>query len=1132
MIAFCTSTNKIWLLTAVFLITSLLQSLPCKAGDGYHVCDELTPENNMEFLRLENGAMQYRFGGRLKCHYHSNYKAFHNLPHNGADNFGSYRVKATVINSGQQVMGQSISKVHEQVWINMPGIPGSSPAIDTTYTCMRNPFTKAPAVCTIQSRSYPFQNRWTGAVRKAAGFKKPLSAGLTHLPVNKSAQSQHQQEGKPEDLFDPDNTRPALVSDITLTNHKFSGNSRHYVFSLSGRQGCIDTHQTGTNTPCEEYKLTATANKDADSQKVRISIKGGGHFVDLTYRCDNIMDPFLDPSNSCHLTNAPSSFTDSLERDLVRQKYPLVLLFANAVPGGQRQPMIWEALAKSMQPKIFEAGKAAPASGKEASFNSSAELMLSVESARDIKRSGDQAVFFFIQAKNAQPVRDTFGNTLSFPLTSKYTGSGYNTTSQTVQNLMPGKYTFYTQIAANLTTLVASKKIPFTVNSDVNPNQTPVIVRPKEDETVAKSHAVPIRVMVSKPMFGTPVDAEVEVEKSPSGDQGSYTTYFTKTNQNIYGGSEVGIELGGVETGYYRVRAQMLLKGKPIGKWSQWRHFQVTGPHHMPHKAFCILAPAQDMTYTNAIPVRIALPKGEKEGQWISLFWSEITEKGPRTILHEQVKSQTAGALDMNKRVAELIAKAGGSISGKIKLRASLMSTNRQDSVVFSTGQLGQAMQWGDHGKKMSGTMDLDHPIILAPAGGYIFRAPATVAVKALHQNEEQVSFSLQYCPVSNNKFAILHYHPQSITPAQVTRKKGETTATYKLDKPGFWRVQATNTDKLAFSSNWREFKVDTLNTKITSSMKTIPAAIQMRTTALQATGIKRHYLAPATVQITLQNAIHSRVPFDLRYRSAKNSSFTQMKQHTVRFSRTGNQTKATFTLKQAGDYQVRFRTNYKSPWTPWQSFSVGNISHVAQRIKATGLHGNPAVIPAAMSVPVDARAINPQPEPPGKQMRIRSGQPTGQSKLHTINTKKPARHIRPAPPKIASPKNGRKFLLTGKNLHIKAEISHAAGQRLVANVQYKDKGRFDRLKSVVIMRSNKKETKTTIDMEITKTGNYRLRVRPIAKDARWGNWRNFSVDRLLKKMPRMKAPATTTHAKPAATHPVIQLQPGLQKIR
>ncbi|HHB76055.1 MAG TPA: hypothetical protein ENK84_05890, partial [Desulfobulbus sp.] len=228
-----------------------------------------------------------------------------------------------------------------------------------------------------------------------------------------------------EDLAGP--SVKSLVTDIAYTKHSFSNDRREYFFNFTTQQGC---YQVGSDTaandrnPCSRTeKLEAMATKYIDGQNVDISIRSSGHHIDLSYKCDNINDPFLDPANTCHLVHSPTSFTDSLTKELVRQKYPLVYLFSNAIRAAQRQQLIWEALAKSMRPAIFEGGKTQAPEGSKIYFTSGADIILKVESARDIKRSGDQPVLFHIRSSHKgddRGVTDINGNPIALPLSSKY----------------------------------------------------------------------------------------------------------------------------------------------------------------------------------------------------------------------------------------------------------------------------------------------------------------------------------------------------------------------------------------------------------------------------------------------------------------------------------------------------------------------------------------------------------------------------------------------------------------------------------------------------------------------------------------------------------------------------------------
>ena len=668
------------------------------AGDSYHVCSQ-KPHHDLTFRTESDGSIVYAFTGELTCHVHFNYDAFHSTPHDTPDQSGSYRVKTWVKGN----------RVHEKIWFQVNENSSPTPSIESRYSCQANPFTHPLTQnrCTRLSRSYPHPSEWHGAVEEAASFD-PLSIGLASgsmlqavtAPAASGNPNGNQQS---EDLFDPHNQTVALIQDAALTWYKFSPDRRKYHFTFTAHQGCYEVPAdvaTNERHPCREVeKLEALATKYIDGKRVDISIRGGGHHIDLQYQCANIMDPFLDPSNKCTLISIPASFNDSLYRDLVQRKYNLVYHFSHAIRPGRRTPMVWEALARSMRPAIFEGGKKAAPEGTKISFSSAADIVLDVESARDIRRSGEQTVLFHIKPDYGSRVSDIDGNTIAMPLTSKYTGNTYNGAVRTVKHLAPGKYTYYTSMMTSLTTEVQSRKIPFEVTSHISPKQAPMISSPRENEKIQKGTAVSFKVLVPEPMFGSGFDATLQCEHSRLAAQTPYKplSSFQITNQGKE--SVVGVQRffndgqGNVVTGDFRCRARMVYDGKERGKWSGWRHFHVGGKAiPLMHVGFAILSPKRDQSYQGKIPVKISLPKNIAKDTQLSLFWEAVSgQHAGNTLATGTAVVQPGETYKTVQDTAPFTPWMQGS-DGRIKLVAMLGKGHKAD-VVFTIPVLGNPVR-------------------------------------------------------------------------------------------------------------------------------------------------------------------------------------------------------------------------------------------------------------------------------------------------------------------------------------------------------------------------------------------------------------------------------------------------------
>jgi hypothetical protein len=299
--------------------------------------------------------------------------------------------------------------------------------------------------------------------------------------------------------------------------------------------------------------------------------------------------------------------------------------------------------------------------------------------------------------------------------------------------------------------------------------------------------------------------------------------------------------------------------------------------------------------------------------------------------------------------------------------------------------------------------------------------------------------------------------------------------------------------------------------TKMINAQPELPGK-QVRTLImpLQVIPFAHRFQAPATVKIGVKNTPFSRIPFELRYRSAAGKPYRQLKHPRHSFARTNGTTNLILTLENIGQYKVRFRANHKAPWTSWQSFQItGRHIRVAMPTKNTK---NMKIISNG------SRAINPQPEPPGRQVRTHAVRNNGAHHLQAQPRLKLSRQIQLRPPVIKTPKNGQKFLMVAKNMHIKAEITHAADRKIQVELQHEKNRRFLPVKTGI--RPHQMKDKTSVDMLITSTGTYRMRIKDTAKRSRWGKWTTFTVGRVMKNMPRLSTKKTAIKLKKQPAHP------------
>jgi len=271
-------------------------------------------------------------------------------------------------------------------------------------------------------------------------------------------------------------------------------------------------------------------------------------------------------------------------------------------------------------------------------------------------------------------------------------------------------------------------------------------------------------------------------------------------------------------------------------------------------------------------------------------------------------------------------------------------------------------------------------------------------------------------------------------------------------------------------------------------------------------------YRQSEKIRIVIKNTPFKRIPFELRYRPAASKQYKIIKKSDHTFTRVNGISTLNFILKNPGEYQVRFRANHTTPWTNWSSFKV-----------LENPSGFAAMAHTMRIMPTASRAINPQPEPPGKSSKMRSVTAGRRTVATKVYQSKSVTKLQWPALKIHAPRNGQKYMLTGNTMHIKAAITHGNGQQIQVEVKVKNGGRFIPVKTRISKHQMK--TKTDVDILISNPGEYRLRVRPQRKNGRWTAWINFSVDTPMKHRSQLSL-QKTTHSKITSgkkTHPTVQ---------
>ena len=220
-----------------------------------------------------------------------------------------------------------------------------------------------------------------------------------------------------------------------------------------------------------------------------------------------------------------------------------------------------------------------------------------------------------------------------------------------------------------------------------------------------------------------------------------------------------------------------------------------------------------------------------------------------------------------------------------------------------------------------------------------------------------------------------------------------------------------------------------------------------MKMPVLKILPLKFKYRVLEPVDIRVKNAPKKEMPFEVHYRPDTKHRYKSIRRLPHHFTATGNITTLHLKFEVPGQYQVRVRPSPVARWRKWHPFEVSGA------------------------------------EKPVTVVRPKVARP----KIHL------------AAPIIQEPRNNQVFLLTGKEVWVRAKIQHAAGARVALAVQHAEHNHFVDVK----FKTRRKEGKTgtSVDILISKTGTYQVRAKLTAPGALWSAWRGFKVDKINRKI-------------------------------
>ncbi len=332
-------------------------------------------------------------------------------------------------------------------------------------------------------------------------------------------------------------------------------------------------------------------------------------------------------------------------------------------------------------------------------------------------------------------------------------------------------------------------------------------------------------------------------------------------------------------------------------------------------------------------------------------------------------------------------------------------------------------------------------------------------------------------------------------------------------------------------------------------------------------------FKAPTTVKIRVGNIWNAEINCQIQYNDCQFRNKYRTISLKPKIVTKDETTKIlNFFIKKAGCYRVRAqnrKTGASATWSAWCKFTVqASLPRVSKSPSIKKLNASGKKVATLPSSPtqklegkgrttsqqfklnkISPKAINPQPEPPGRptsrQFKLNKispkainpqpeppGRPavlsSGKSKTKSVKSVHPVLPIKNPVVTIQTPRERYKYMMTGKSVHIVTKISNPTKARLQIQLQEKKKNHFVDIHPRINQRYTRGQT--IADFTLNQRGEYRFRVKAVAKNSKFGPWRTFLIDAIKHSVMPKVAPAKPTA--PKTSRPVTTLHPVLQHIR
>jgi len=738
--------------------------------------------------------------------------------------------------------------------------------------------------------------------------------------------------------------------------------------------------------------------------------------------------------------------------------------------------MTWEALAKSMHLEISSTEIKTPPG----------DALLTMKYATDVPVPQNWTAQFWLERKapNGKWVKefDTYKRLDRLPVR----GAVFCM----IEALLPGEYAAYTRMLTSLTSHRDSQKLFFHVSTDTpgsnssNP-RTAVVVQPEEGQIIPGAEYYFYILWDNKARPGSHLVLRIEYRKSGSKD--SYRLLKEeripgngwKYEESIYYTKVVSLLKFDAD---YRVRValddQAYKKGN--AHWcGGWRHFR-----GWLERELCTRKPSSSYneTYVNTIPVEIELPSNLTEKPVLRLSWqyqSAPDGHDPKfgavgvfrdLIFEEKIPFQPGTEIfKKSVKVATLLKKMeerhiDATSEGKFFLDVSTIPVTKtcdgktHHTTEFFVAQLGAPPRQDDRQKK-SLTHHMTLPALTILPFKVRYRPMEDIAIQ-MKKTGKKPQFQVRFRAQTGKPYTLLRHVWHKFT-----TQDNETTLHLKFKQPGQYQVRFRSGQKDRWSS-WQAFEVEGMNLAGMKNIKPPTAgrmAMRLFSPVIETPREREGFILTGKeipIKAKIRHAAGDKVKIEVQRGERGHFRNARLKINTRK-----GKTETTFTLHvtKTGDYRIRTKITSAphAAWSGWRTFKVDRINKKILR--------------------------NLKPHIPAK----------GPLQLSPV---------------IETPRERQGFILTGKEIPIKAKIRHAAGARVKIEVQRGERGHFRNARLKINTRKGK--TETTFTLHVTKTGDYRIRTKiTSAPNTAWSGWRTFKVDRINKKIFRNLKPHVPARA-------------------